>query len=413
MAADRRRRLTLVIVVAVILSVAGAVLLALQRHRRETAERTRLAQVADAGPEVRVARVQPGSGEREVVLPADVRAFWQTTLYAKVTGYVEDLHVDKGDRVRKGDVVARIASPETDQQVRQARSTLQIRRRIAQRIRPLAGTGAVSSQDVDQANSDLAVAEAEYQRVLALEEYEVLRAPFDGVVTARYADPGALLSGSGTGQPVVDLADPTRTRVQVYVGQDVAPFVQLGDPGEITVDQHPDVRVTASVRRIADALDPRTRSMLVELWPDESAGFRLVPGMFVHTKLRVRVPSLPWVPAEALVARGERLQVARVVDGRLHFADVEPGMNDGKTIQIRRGLQPGETVALSPPSDLGEGAPVRPVAAQPPDGGPPRQARARPQEGGHPAASERGAPDPPPPTGNGQSGGERRAADPQ
>jgi RND family efflux transporter MFP subunit len=402
-----RRRLTLVIVAAVLLSVAAAALLALARHRRESTERARLAREADAGPEVRVTRVQTGSGEREVVLPADVRAFWQTTLYAKVTGYVQDLHVDKGDRVQEGDVVARISSPETDQQVRQARSTLALRRRLAQRVRPLAAKGYVSRQELDQANSDLAVAEAELRRVLALQEYEVLRAPFDGVVTARYVDPGALLSGSGSGQPVVDLADPRRTRVQVYVGQDLAPFVQAGDQGEITVDQHPDLRVAATVRRIADALDPRTRSMLVELWPDEDAAVRLVPGMFVHASLRVRVPSLPWVPAEALVARGDRLQVARIVDGRLHFADVEPGLNDGKTIQIRRGVEPGETVALSPPSDLGEGAPVKPVAAPPAGGGPPRQARARPPEGSRPPA-ERADPDPP--AADGRSAAEPRGA---
>lgn len=378
MAADRGRRgLTLVIVAAVLLSVAGAALLALGRHRREAGERARLARAADAGPEVRVARVETAAGEREVVLPADVRAFWQTTLYAKVTGYVQDLRVDKGDRVRKGDVLARILSPETDQQVRQARATLRNRRRIAGRVRSLGGTGAVSREELDQANADLAVAEAELRRVLALQEYEVLRAPFDGVVTARYVDPGALLVGSGTGQPVVDLADPTRTRVQLYVGQDVAPFVRRGDVAEITVDQQPDLRVRATVRRVADALDPRTRSMLVELWPDEGPS-RLVPGMFVHASLRVRVPPLPWVPAEALVARGERLQVARIVDGRLHFVDVEPGLNDGKTIQVRRGLEAGQTVALSPPSDLGEGAPVRAVAATPPGGRPARQARARP-----------------------------------
>jgi RND family efflux transporter MFP subunit len=397
MAADRGpRRLTLVVVAAVLLSVAGAALLALQRHQREATERARLAREAATGPEVRVAPVQTGSGEREVVLPADVRAYWQTTLFAKVTGYVYDLNVDKGDRVRKGDVVARISSPETDQQVRQARSLLANRRSIAQRVRSLEGSGAVSREELDQANADLSVAEAELRRVLALQEYEVLRAPFDGVVTARYVDPGALLSGSGPGQPVVDLAEPTRTRVQVYVGQDIAPFVQLGDPGEITVDQHPDLRVGATVRRIADALDPRTRSMLVELWPEEGAQFHLVPGMFVHVRLHVRVPSLPWVPAEALVARGERLQVARVVDGRLHFADVDPGLNDGKTVQIRGGLKVGEVVALSPPSDLGEGAPVRPLEARPPAGGPPRQARARPQPGESPDPPERAEPDPPP-----------------
>jgi membrane fusion protein, multidrug efflux system len=330
-----------------------------------------------------------------VNLPADVRAFWQTTLYAKVTGYVRDLLVDKGDRVREGDVVARIASPETDQQVHQARSTLQIRSRLAHRVRPLAAQGYVSRQELDQANADLAVAEAELRRVLALQEYEVLRAPFDGVVTARYVDPGALLTATGAGQPVVDIADPTRTRIQVYVGQDLAPFVQRGDPGEITVDQHPDLRVAATVRRVADALDPRTRSMLVELWPDEGASFRLVPGMFVHAKMRVRVPSLPSVPAEALVARGDRLQVARVEDGRLHFVDVEPGLNDGKTIQIRRGLQAGETVALSPPSDLGEQAPVRPMAAKASGRAPPRQARDGSQDGSRPPRPERAEAGPP------------------
>ena len=408
-----RRRLTVVIVAAVLLSVAGALLLSLGRHRREATERAQLARVADAGPEVRVARVQASPGEREVVLPADVRAFWQTTLYAKVNGYVQDLHVDKGDRVRKGDVLARISSPETDQQVRQARSTFVNRRRIAQRVRSLGGSGAVSREEFDQANADLAVAEAELRRVLALQEYEVLRAPFDGVITARYVDPGALLTASGTGQPVVDLADPTRTRVQLYVGQDVAPFVRIGDPGEITVDQHPDLRVAATVRRVADALDARTRSMLVELWPEEGTAFRLVPGMFVHASLRVRVPSLPWVPAEALVARGERLQVARVVDNRLRFADVEPGLNDGKTIQIRRGLEPGETVALSPPSDLGEGAPVRPLAAQQPAGAP-RQARTGPPESSRPARPaqpERRVPDPP--RGDGRSAADGRGTAPR
>lgn len=412
MAADRGRRLlTLVIVAAVILSVVGAALLALARHRREAAERADRARAADAGPEVRVARVQPGPDVREVLLPADVRAFWQTTLFAKVPGYVEGLHVDKGDHVRKGEVLARISSPETDQQVREARSTFDNRRRIAGRVRALAPTGFVSRQELDQANADLAVAQAELRRALALQDYELLRAPFDGVVTVRYVDPGALLSGSGGGQPVVDLADPVRSRVQMYVGQDVAPFVRLGDPGEITVDQHPDLRVTATVRRVADALDPRTRSMLVELWPDEGAAFRLVPGMFVHAKLSVRVPSQPWVPAEALVARGEHLQVARVLDRKLHFIDIEPGLNDGRMIQIRRGLEPGETVALSPPSDLGEGAPVRPVAAQQPGGGPPRQARGPPLSGGGAEQPHRAAPDPP--ASGGRSASDGRGAPPR
>ncbi len=156
----------------------------------------------------------------------------------------------------------------------------------------------------------------------------------------------------------------------------------MGDAGEITADQLPGLRIRATVRRVADALDPRTRTMLVELWPEGSASPRLVPGLFVHVALRLRVPTLPSVPAEALAARGDRLQVALVRDGKLHVVDVEPGQNDGKTLQIRRGLEGGETVALSPPSDLGDGAPVRPLTnekARAPGG--PRQARTPPRGG--------------------------------
>ncbi len=363
MVEDRKstRRLTAVLAVAVVLCVLGAVALALARHHRETKERDRLTRAENQGPRVVVATVARPTGEREVTFPGDVRAFWQTTLYAKVNGYIASLEVDKGDRVRKGEVLARIASPETDQQVQQARSNLQVRRRLARRDRLLAPRGIVSQQELDQANADLAIAEAELRRVGALQEYEVLRAPFDGVITARYADPGALLSATGSGQPVVEVSDPTRSRVLVYVGQDVAPFVRLGDEGVLRIEQHPGVEVPARVRRLAEALDPRSRSMLVELWPEGTPEFRLVPGLFVHVALKVKVPALPAVPEEALVSRGEKLQVALVRDRKLHFVEVQPGTTDGKTLQIRRGLEGGEVVALSPPSDLGEGAAVQPV----------------------------------------------------
>ncbi|WP_242392272.1 efflux RND transporter periplasmic adaptor subunit [Anaeromyxobacter oryzisoli] len=379
----RFRRLAVLLVIAVLLSVAGTILLAARRAHREEAARERLARAADAGPRVLVAPVQNTPGERTVVLPGEVRAFWQTTLYARVAGYVRELAVDKGDRVRRGDVLARIASPETDRQVDQARSTLALRRRQALRARSLAPKGFVSRQDLDQANSDLVVAEAELRRIRSLQAYEVLRAPFDGVVTARYVDPGALVSATGSGQAVVEVSDPTRSRVLVYAGQDVAPFVLLGDRGELTIDQYPGVRVQARVQRTADALDPRTRTMLVELWPDPGGDFRLVPGLFVHVALRVRVPSLPAVPVEALTSHDDRVQVAIVRDGRLRYVDVEPGVNDGTQVQIRRGVAPGDRVAISPPSDLGDGAPVQPVEAAPQrqrgGGAPSRQARPPPK----------------------------------
>jgi RND family efflux transporter MFP subunit len=384
MTEDRRttRRLTVVLVVAAILAVLGALALSVRRSRTEAAERDERAHAAEQGPKVLVTRVATTRGERAVTLPGDVRAFWQTTLYAKVNGYVRDLPVDKGDRVKKGQVLARIESPETDHQVAQARANLVVSQRTAARARTLAPKGIMTQQELDQANSQLGVAGAELKRLVALQEYETLRAPFDGVVTGRFVDPGALLSASATGQPVVELASPDRVRVLVYVGQDVAPFVRLGDAADVAIDQLPGVKVAARVQRMADALDPRTRSMLVEAWP-EDASVRLVPGTFAHVTLHVKVPPLPSVPAQALVARGDKLSVAVVQDGKLHFVEVEPGLNDGRTLQIRKGVAPGDLVALSPPSDLADGAPVQPTEPSqqgggPGGGGPQRSARAGP-----------------------------------
>jgi len=359
------RRLVFALGIVACLAVAGVLALSMLSHRREAAQRDALAREADAGPPVLVATAARPNGERIVALPGDVRAFLQATLYAKVSGYVREMRVDKGDRVKRGQVIAVVESPETDQLVLSARSALEVRRRNADRARRLAPRGIISQQELDQALSDLRVAEADLRRVEALRGYEVLRAPFDGVVTTRYVDPGALTNATSTGAPVIDLSDSTRVRVLVNVGQDAAPFVRLGDEGEITLDQHPEVRVRASVRRVADALDVRSRTMLVELWPEGDPPVRLVPGLFVHVALHVNIPPLPAVPAEALVSRGERLQVALVRERKLHFVDVEPGSNDGRMVQIRRGLEGGEEIALSPPSDLGEGAPVQPIAPQP------------------------------------------------
>ncbi len=363
-----RARLVLTLGILVALAAIGAIALTVTRNAREERQRAALAHAADRGPRVLVSKVEQTMSTQQVTFPGDVRAFEQATVYAKVNGYVRSMLVDKGYRVRRGQVLARIESPETDHQVQAARAALAVSRRNAERAHRLAPHGIVSRQELDQAIAALRTATADLERVRALQEYEVVRAPFDGIVTARYVDPGALLTATSTGQPVVDVAAPERVRIFVYVGQDLAPFVRLGDPGELTIDQSPGVRVAARVQRLADALDPRTRSMLVELWPDGTPAFRLVPGLFVHVQLQVAVPPLPIIPSEALVARGDRTEAALVRDGRLHFVDVEPGIDDGRVVQIRRGLREGDVVALSPPSDLGEGAPIQPVERRREDG---------------------------------------------
>jgi RND family efflux transporter MFP subunit len=347
-----------------LLAVAGTAALVLARRHREETERDRLARAAERGPRVLVTQVERPSGARTLTLPGDLRAFAQATVYAKVNGYVSEVRVDKGDRVAKGQVLARISSPETDQQVRSAKATLAVAERNAARAQRLAPRGVVSQQELDQATAALRVARSDHRRALALQEYEIVRAPFGGVVTARYVDPGALLTATVSGQPVVDVATEQQARIFVYVSQEMAPYVRLGDAAEVAPGEIGGATAPAHVRRVADAIDPRTRSMLTEVWLDGAPPFRVLPGMFVRVSLHVELPPLPAVPADALVSRGERLQVAVVRDGRLHFVDVRPGVDEGTVVEIREGLAGGEVIALSPPSDLGEGAPVQPVEKQ-------------------------------------------------
>jgi RND family efflux transporter MFP subunit len=374
------RKLFVGVIVLVVLAVLGALLMSAVRHRREARETQALRLQAERGTKVLVTRVQMTPGIREVGLPGDVRAFLVVQVSAKVNGYVKDLLVDKGDRVKRGQVLGHIESPETDRQVDAARATLVASRSNAVRARELAPAGVLSRQDLDNANAAYGVAQAEVRRTSALQEYQVLRAPFDGVVTQRYLDPGALVSGTAN-QPVIEVSDPKRLRVFIYAGQDVAPFVKIGDVSALRFPQFPGLEVPATVTRISGSLDPRSRSMLVELQLDNDRG--LLPGIYALVDVRVAVPPMPSVPTEALIARGDRILVPTVVDNKLHFVQIEPGYNDGKHVEIRSGLRGGEMVALAIPSELAEGAPVIPTEQkqQPPkanEGQQPQQQQQQP-----------------------------------
>src|SRR5262249_43081639 len=156
--------------------------------------------------------------ERALSLPAEVRAWAQSTLYAKVAGYVREVPVDKGSQVKKGDLLARLESPETDQAVLAARADLQVKKVQAERLRKRRPEGFVAQQDRDNAEGAYSVAKAPLQGLQASQAYEQVRAPFDGVVTARYIDPGALVaagtSSTRSVQPMFDLADMRTMRVQ-------------------------------------------------------------------------------------------------------------------------------------------------------------------------------------------------------
>ena len=332
------------------------------------------------GNTVQVVQVAVSPSEQSLTLPAEVRGWAQVTLYAKVAGYVLSIPVDKGTPVKRGDVLARLESPETDQAVASAQADLALKRQLLERSTALRPDGVVSQQDLDNATAGVRMAEATLQQTLAQQSYEIIRAPFSGVVTARYVDVGALVP-SGTGntsavQPVVDLADIDRLRVQVYVGQSDASRLRVGDRVSLVSDSDPSHPIEVAVSRMSMGLDPKTRTMLCEMDVDNRPP-RLFPGQFVKATLLLRGARSPLVPGEALLWRGDKLFVAIVDDGLVHLQQVQTGDDSGRTVQILTGLQGGETVILNPSPELANGDRVQ-VAKTPPAppaaGTPPTQA---------------------------------------
>jgi membrane fusion protein, multidrug efflux system len=374
--APRPRALTLISIILVAVVILGVAFLVWRRSSSEAAETKSRNQALAKGNTVQVAQVAVSPSEQTLTLPAEVRGWAQVTLYAKVAGYVREIPVDKGTVVKKGDLLARLESPETDQAVLGARADLELKRQLLQRTTALRPDGVVSQQDLDNATAAVRVAEATLQQTLAQQSYEVIRAPFSGTVTARYVDVGALVP-SGTGstqsvQPVVDLADLDPVRVQVYVGQSDAARLALGDQVTVTSDSDPSHPITASISRMSMGLDARTRTMLCEADVKNNPPV-LFPGQFVKVTMKLRGAKTPLVPGEALTWRGDKLFVALVQNSKVELRQVLTGDDSGRVVQILTGLQGGETVILNPSPELSNGDTVQVAESKPDAGSPPAQ----------------------------------------
>jgi RND family efflux transporter MFP subunit len=361
---------TLFVVVGVVFVVAAAIVVAvlhLRRRHEVSAERAALQQEIARGPRVRVAQVGTTKEPRTLTLPGDVHGFDQTTLYAKLSGYIDEIRVDRGDHVTKGQLLATIFSPETQDDVLTAQHNASIAKITAGRYAGLAPSGIVSSQDRDNAEAQEHVTQSELGRARSLMRYTRIRAPFAGIVTARYVDPGALVpaatGSTQTSLPIVDLASVDTLRIFVYVGQDAAPFVHPGDGANVWQDELPDRHIPAKVTHVAGALDPHTRTMQVELDLDNRA-FGMLPGTFAHVEIHVPEARTPLLPADALVIRDGKTMVAEVKDGHVHYVPIDLGYNDGRDIRVLSGLTGGETVGLGVPVEVADGDVVQ-VASQP------------------------------------------------
>lgn len=336
-----------------------------QKDAQLVTARQALADSVAQGPAVQVATITQGPKERLITLLGDTRPYQVATLYGKVSGYVSSIPVDRGDHVKAGDVLAVVASAETDRQYDATLSDMENKRKNAERARDLVARGWTSVQSADAADTAYRMAVANLAQLQVMKSYEALRAPFNGTVTARFVDVGALVQSSMTNQtsnqPVLTLADMSRLRVDVYVEQADVPFVHVGDAADVSDASNAARHVRARIARTSDQLDPRTRTLFVELEVDNSEGF-LVPGSFAYVTLHVPITSYPEIPVAALITRGTRTFVADVSkDSLVHMKPVKVANTDGTVASLAEGAAVGDQVALNLPDGVGDGGRIRPV----------------------------------------------------
>lgn len=345
----------------VAVAASGTAALVISRSRAESRERAQLVQELAKGPRVETARVTAAPPVRDITLPGEVHGLAEATLYAKISGYLRLIQVDKGDHVTSGEILGVIEAPEVADQVVSKRADLAIKKLTEARYAPLAKSGIVTQQDFDQAKANVKIAEAELKQIESLSGYQVIRAPFEGVVTARFADPGALLQAatqSVNALPLVSIANMDRVRVQAFLAQGEALFVRVGDRAVLWADEKPDVRTEATVTRLAKELDPRTRTMLTEVEID-NARPSFYPGSIVRVKLSLAMPEALAVPADTLLESEGKFVVARVDGDRVRFVPVDVVDTDGKETHVRGELKPGDVVVRHPGDDVVDGARVQ------------------------------------------------------
>jgi membrane fusion protein (multidrug efflux system) len=337
---------------------------------RESEPAAQQPSAATAGPRLRVVAATPGPTRRDVTLLADVKPYLSTTMYGKLGGYLKTLNVDRGDRVKAGQIVAEMESEETDSQYVAAVADLANKKKLAQRDRDMLVAGHVSKQAAENSETAMRMAEANVSQLASLKSYEILRAPFDGTVTMRFVDPGALISNASTNQsnalPVIIIADMSKLRIATYVEQADVPYVQVGTPVDIIDSTNPDRKVAVTVSRTAGTLDQKTRTLYIEADVDNSENF-LAAGSFAQMTLHLPVESRPQVPAAALVTRGDDQIVACLDEAnQVHFRLVKLANAAGPLVTIAEGLSVGERVILNPPADLAEGIKIEPIVAAAP-----------------------------------------------
>ena len=392
------RAILLLGVAAIAVAVTG---ISERRHDDE-----RLARWTDeqAIPTVALISPQQGRKARELVLPGNVEAFYSASIHGQVSGYVQEWRKDIGAKVRQGDVLAVVDTPELDERIAvaqselvKAKANLALAKVTAARWNSLRASAAVSQQAADEKESDASARAAEVEaaqsnvdRLKALKAFANIVAPFDGVVTVRNVDVGSLVRADANDSPALfTVADIHQMRVYVPVPESYAAALKDGMKATLELPEYPDRAFEATIATTSHAIDKKSRSLLVELLADNKDGL-LSPGAFARVHFQIPAdPNAMTLPANALLFRDNATEVATLgLDNRIALKRVRIERDLGSEVEIAGGLGQDERIVANPPDSIGDGEEVRVMeAANEKAQGPPGEHGGQGQDN-HPKSAE-------------------------
>jgi len=363
-------------------TVVTALLLVISGIRAREDSSVKLREWADSQAIASVAVIypDPGSLTATIDLPGRLEAYYRAPIFARVNGYLKSWSADIGARVKAGEVIAEIDAPDLDQQLLQARADLTNQQASAKlsevtlaRRRTLIASNFVSMQEIDERTADLSnknaavnASQANVERLEALAGYKKITAPFDGIVTARSTDVGALINaGGGSGAPMFVISDIKKLRVYVNVPQTYVPSVRIGTKAVISVPEYPTRTFDATVEASAQAVDVNSGTTQMQLALDNAAG-DLMPGSFATVRLSLQRDGVPLhIPSSALVFNQSGLRVATVgPDDRVLFKTVTIARDLGRDIELASGVSLGDRIINAPPDGIADGDQVRVVSTK-------------------------------------------------
>ncbi|MGQ3892437.1 efflux RND transporter periplasmic adaptor subunit [Legionella sp. CNM-4043-24] len=318
--------------------------------------------------------VKPGTGSEELVLPGNVQAWHEATIYARTSGYIKKWYVDIGSHVKKGELLAEIESPEIDAQLRQADADLRtaianeaLAKSTAERWLSLVKSDFVSKQEAEEKVSAAKAltatvnsARANKERLMQLVSFERVVAPFDGIISSRTTDTGALIDADSTAVPLFRIVQSSPLRVYVQVPQSYAAALRHNMTATLHFPEYPDRHYTATLLKTASAIDPGTRTLQAQFSTDNEKG-ELLPGSYteVHIKLPISTQLLR-IPVNALLFQSAGLQVATIdKNNRVRLKLITVSRDFGNELEVSSGLEAGERIVLNPSDSIFDGEQVR------------------------------------------------------